>query len=44
VTVINGGPPWSVAQWLHFLLWHEAYHLGNLEILRQLTGKDDKVI
>lgn len=44
VTVINGGPPWSVAQWLHFLLWHEAYHLGNLEILRQLTGKNDKVI
>jgi hypothetical protein len=27
-----------------FLAWHEAYHVGQLELLRQLTGKDDKVI
>jgi uncharacterized damage-inducible protein DinB len=27
-----------------FLLWHEAYHVGQLELLRQLAGKDDAVI
>ena len=29
---------------LAFLQWHEAYHLGQLELLRQLAGKGDKVI
>jgi hypothetical protein len=29
---------------VEFLAWHEAYHVGQLELLRQLTGKDDKVI
>ena len=24
--------------------WHEAYHTGNTEALRQLAGKDDQVI
>ena len=24
--------------------WHETYHCGQLEILRQLAGKDDKVV
>jgi hypothetical protein len=27
-----------------FLLWHQAYHIGQLELLRQLAGKNDKVI
>ncbi len=27
-----------------FLQWHETYHLGQLEPLRQLAGKNDKVI
>jgi hypothetical protein len=26
------------------LLWHETYHIGQLEPLRQLAGKNDKVI
>jgi uncharacterized damage-inducible protein DinB len=26
------------------LHWHETYHTGQLEILRQLAGKDDKVV
>jgi len=26
------------------LVWHETYHLGQLELLRQLAGKNDKVI
>jgi hypothetical protein len=29
---------------IEFLLWHETYHLGQLEYLRQLAGKDDSVI
>ncbi|MGB3717079.1 MAG: DinB family protein [Candidatus Promineifilaceae bacterium] len=29
---------------LEFLVWHETYHLGQLEILRQLAGKDDAII
>jgi uncharacterized damage-inducible protein DinB len=29
---------------IQFLQWHETYHLGQLEILRQLSGKDDTVI
>ncbi len=29
---------------LTFLHWHETYHVGQLEILRQLAGKDDKII
>jgi hypothetical protein len=27
-----------------FLVWHETYHVGQLEILRQLAGKDDAII
>lgn len=42
--VIKNAPPWNIAEWLHFLLWHETYHVGQLEILRQLTGVNDKVI
>jgi hypothetical protein len=26
------------------LHWHETYHVGQLEILRQLAGKDDVII
>ena len=29
---------------VEFLAWHEGYHVGQLELLRQLAGKDDKVI
>ena len=34
----------SIAERLLFLAWHEGYHLGQTEYLRQLAGKDDKVI
>jgi hypothetical protein len=34
----------SVAGHLQFLCWHEAYHVGATELLRQLAGTDDKVI
>jgi hypothetical protein len=42
--LIQGIPDWSIGQFLHFLLWHETYHVGQTEFLRQLTGKNDKVI
>ena len=33
-----------LGEWIAGFLWHETYHTGQLEILRQLAGKDDKVI
>jgi hypothetical protein len=33
-----------LAQALDGLHWHETYHLGQLELLRQLAGTDDAVI
>ena len=27
-----------------FMAWHEGYHAGQTEYLRQLAGKDDKII
>jgi uncharacterized damage-inducible protein DinB len=34
----------SLGQLLFFLYWHETYHTGQTEALRQLAGKDDHVI
>ena len=34
----------TVAQRIFFLYFHETYHVGQTELLRQLAGKDDKVI
>jgi uncharacterized damage-inducible protein DinB len=36
--------PLPLAQALSFMQWHEAYHTGQLELLRQLAGKNDHVI
>lgn len=33
----------SLADYLAYMLWHEAYHTGQLEYLRQLAGKNDAV-
>jgi hypothetical protein len=33
----------TLEQLLLFLYWHESYHTGQTEPLRQLAGKDDKV-
>lgn len=29
---------------LHVIGWHETYHAGQLELLRQVTGKNDVII
>jgi DinB superfamily len=34
----------TLGQLIFFLFWHESYHTGQPEFLRQLAGKDDKVI
>lgn len=34
----------SRGQAVAFLHWHETYHTGQLELLRQLAGKNDAII
>jgi uncharacterized damage-inducible protein DinB len=34
----------TLGQLIFFLYWHESYHTGQPEFLRQLAGTDDKVI
>ena len=29
---------------MEFMIWHEAYHIGQLEYLRHLAGSHEKVI
>lgn len=36
--------PATVAEQVFFLYWHETYHVGQTEYLRQLAGTDDQVI
>ncbi len=42
VEIWRGRMPLSQA--LMFFMWHDTYHTGQLEQLRQLAGKNDKVI
>ncbi len=37
-------PEREIAYWLVFLYFHDSYHVGQTEILRQAAGKDDKII
>ncbi len=39
-----GNRSMSVAEWLLFFYFHDTYHTGQTEILRQAAGKDDKII
>lgn len=34
----------ALSEALAFMQWHESYHSGQLELLRQLAGKNDKTI
>ncbi|OGO38236.1 MAG: hypothetical protein A2W35_20485 [Chloroflexi bacterium RBG_16_57_11] len=34
----------SIAEWLMFFYFHDTYHTGQTEILRQASGINDKVI
>ena len=42
--VERGGRAVTLGQALFGLYFHETYHTGQLELLRQLAGTDDKVI
>lgn len=39
-----GNRSMPVTEWLMFFYFHETYHTGQTEILRQAAGKDDKII
>ena len=41
---IAEGKDRSLGERLSFLYWHETYHTGQTELLRQLAGTDDKII
>lgn len=34
----------SLSQRVHFIYFHDTYHVGQTDMLRQLAGKNDKVI
>ncbi len=36
--------PRTVAEMASFLYWHETYHTGQTELLRQLAGTDDRIM
>lgn len=38
------GRPEPLGGMLAFFFWHEAYHTGQLNLLRQVAGKNDKTI
>ncbi len=37
-------PERPLSYWLFFLYFHDCYHVGQTEILRQAAGADDKII
>lgn len=39
-----GGRSLPISEWLMFFYFHDSYHTGQTEILRQATGVDDKII
>lgn len=44
VETLSGDKPVSLASRLRFAYFHDTYHTGQTEILRQFAGTDDKVI
>ncbi len=44
LNTITDGHESSIRERLTFLVWHDAYHAGQAEYLRQLAGVNDKVI
>jgi len=39
-----GGNTSTVAEWCQFFYFHDTYHTGQTDLLRQVAGKNDKVI
>ncbi len=42
--VPTADPDYMLSAEMDRLLWHEAYHLGQIEFLRQLAGKNDHIL
>ncbi len=42
--VVFGDRERTLGEWLFFFYFHDCYHTGQTEILRQAAGKDDKII
>lgn len=42
--IVSNGDESTIGEQLEGLTWHETYHVGQTEILRQLAGKNDKVV
>jgi len=42
--VFFGSRSRPVSDWLFFFYFHDTYHVGQTELLRQAAGKDDKII
>lgn len=41
---VKDGSERTIGDRLRGLMWHETYHVGQTEYLRQLTGTNDKVV
>ncbi len=41
VEALNGLDDAALDKSIHGILWHETYHIGQLEILRRVLGRDD---
>ena len=39
-----GNKEQTVAEWLQFFFFHDSYHTGQAELLRQAAGMNDKII
>jgi uncharacterized damage-inducible protein DinB len=44
LAAVVGESEQTLGERITFFQWHETYHVGQLEILRQLAGKDDAII
>jgi hypothetical protein len=42
--IVFGTSEQTLGEWLFFFYFHDCYHTGQTEILRQAAGKDDKII
>jgi hypothetical protein len=40
----RNNPERPLAAWIFFLYFHDCYHVGQTELLRQAAGTDDKII
>ena len=41
---VHFGEDTPLGEVIDFLFWHETYHIGQLELLRQVAGKNDPII